>query len=341
LSDRLFSVAPRYRHVGALGLAVALLLFGPIRLDLHFGQIEPMLLLLLSLALAGFLSGRDSAAGFWLGLAVVIKPLLGPLILFFLWKRAYRTVAVTGTVLAAAGLVSLPLLGSDGVSDYLAVLEYWSSPDHLVTPINQSLYGFLLRLFMVNQFTVPLTDALWLARLLHGLAVLGIFTILALAISRSRALPLRQQALEYGLACVAMLFATLFSESLHFGIVAFPLVAVASAVASVLVRSPHQRWKDVCTESSAAVVVRADQARRLLPGALLSLGALAVYAYLSLPGTLFLMMVDYAFLRRPLTMPALLLTGAFLYALVALGGLVLLSLNWYRSATVTARGGAF
>jgi hypothetical protein len=328
LSGQLFSVAPRYRYTATLGLSAILILLGPIRLDLALGQVEPVLLLLVSLSLAAFLSRRDCCAGLWLGLAMAVKPSFGFLILFFLWKRAYRAWLIICAVVGASWLVSLPLVGINGISDWIAIVSYWSTPTFAVTPGNQSLYGFLLRLLTVNPFTIPLIDAPWLARLLHGVAVLGTLTLLAMTIRRSRALPPRQQALEYGLACVAMLLVSPVSERIHYGNIAIPLVSIAAAATAILARRWRPFFIHVPVETRPATTRGAQGSPTLRAGVLL-LGALAIHGYISLPGIHFLMMGDYKFYQAPLTMPELLLTGALLYDLCALGGLVLLTIRWY------------
>jgi hypothetical protein len=327
-TGRLFAPARRYRHTAVLATTAALIFFAPVRLDLYVGQVEPMLLLWLSLSLAAYLSRRDSAAGLWLGLAVAVKPILGFLIIFFLWKRAHRAVGIGCAVVAATWLLSLPFRGINGIWDWVAVASYWSSPTFGVTPGNQSLYGFLLRLFTTNPFTVPLVDAPGLPRLVHAIAVLAILVTLAVTIRRSRALSSRRQALEYGLMCVAMLIVSPLSEHIHYGTLAIPFLAITAAVTSALARDERPLLSQV--PAAASVGAWGTLARPRVQEALLLLGAVAVYGYISLPRTQFLMMDDYKFYQAPLTMPTVLLTGALLYSLCALGPLLLLTLGWYQ-----------
>jgi hypothetical protein len=278
-----------------VALTGGLAIFGPSRISLLFGQIDLLLVFLATLSWSAFSAGRDNRGGVWLGLAVAIKPTLAFLMIFFLWKRAYRAFTIAGLTSATAMLAPIIVLGPGAISDFVAVARYWGSPSFDVTPINQSPNGLFLRLFTENPFSMPLFDAPWLATSLYlGVAAISL-VILAGHTTRSRTSSAHRTTLEFGLALIAMLIVSPLSEDLHYVYAVIPLVALA------WVGLRHSGWS----------------------GTLFVLGSLLLAIFWSLPG-----------LRRfefptepPVAMPELLLTGAYTYALVALGALTISALR--------------
>jgi hypothetical protein len=288
----------------AVGLAALMTLFQPVRTVLSTGQIDSVLLLLLTASLVAF--GRRTAwAGVWLAVAVAIKPTLGILLLFLLWKRAYRAMLSFAAV-SAVLLLPWLLVGWNGILDYVAVAQYWSSPTFGATPVNQAPYGFLLRLFTVNAFTAPLVDAPVIARLLQ-LVVIGVVAALLGWTVRRQEVPMHRLSLEYGLAVTAALLTGTLSEDNHFTYLVLPMVAAAGA----LLVGPRTGLK---VGLLAALVL--------------------VAAYLSQPGLTAIDLANFEYWQAPVHGWKVLMTGAHLYGLVALS-VVLLVVN--RISTADAR----
>ena len=279
-------VVPTTVCIGAL-----MALFQPVRTVLSTGQIDSVLLLLLTASLVAF--GRRSVwAGVFLAMAVAIKPTLGVLVLFLLWKRAYRSFAA---FVAVSAVLVLPwfLVGLDGIRDYVAVAAYWSSPTFGVTPVNQAPYGFFLRLFTVNAFTVPIVDVPLVAKVLQLAVIAVVAVLLALSVRRSE-VPMRQLALEYGLAVIATLLTGTLSEDNHFTYLVLPILAAFG----VLVFGPRSRASLGLIAALAVVVV-----------------------YLSQPGLTALDLANFEFWQGPVRGARVFLTGAHLYGLLALAAL--------------------
>ena len=300
LAALLFPASRLGRPATALVLAALASLYQPVRAGLWAGQADTVVLLLLVLALASFCAGRDTRSGIWLGLAMAIKPTLGFLVLFALWKRAYRMTVVAGAL--SAGVIGLPLLamGPDTIADFIDVATYWSSPRFATSLNNQSPYGVLLRLFTTNAYTVPLVELPHLVDVLRY--AIGATALIALgwSVTRRRDVPVRRLALEYGLTIVALLLVSPLSEDIHYAYLLVPFAAAAASLGA----QPYSR---ATVALGAALVL--------------------VYAYLCLPKLNEAEFFFYAFLEGPVRAPLSLLTGVHLYALFVLAPLTVMILR--------------
>ena len=287
-----------------LGLSTLLALYQPARADLVTGQVELPLFLLVTLSLSAFVRRRHAWAGTWLALAVVVKPTLGFLILFLVWKRAYRAASVACALVATVYAASALILGTSVFWDFAAVASYWSRSPWATAPINQSPYGMLLRLLTVNPYTVPIADAPVLASALRWTIVGLTLVTVAASVGRSQELPARRLTLEFGLAIVAMLLVAPLAQDIYYIHLAIPLLMIPAAAA--------ERW----TPRPMPVV--------------LVLCSLALYLYFCLPSLRLVSHAFYWFYDTPLSGPELLLTGAHTYGLIAVAVLTFVAVHWYR-----------
>ena len=86
--------------------------------EFRLNQIDNFTLLLVVANLVCWEQGRRATAGFWLGLAVLLKLTPALLVLWFVLKREYRTVAVAVlTVVLAGPVADLVALGPDSTVD--------------------------------------------------------------------------------------------------------------------------------------------------------------------------------------------------------------------------------
>lgn len=212
-------------------LCAALVFMRPTRVVLATGQADGMLLLLLASTVAAFVAARPNLAGISLALAVAVKPFLAFLLLYLVWKRAWRSAVVAGGL--GALLIALPLaaLGAQAMVDYLSVTAYLSSQTYAVGYLNQGPYGFLLRRFTENPITTPIVDAPSLVPAIRGLLMVGVLTVLARTVSRSGGLAAQTVVLEFGLAIVAMLLISPLAQPSHY---VYLLVPYAASIALVL-----------------------------------------------------------------------------------------------------------
>lgn len=302
---RLLVPGNRRRQLASTVTAGALaLLLHATRVQFLLGQADFVVLLLMVLTLVMFVRGHERRAGLLLALAVALKPTIGFLLLWFIWKRAYRgavTFCITSAIVVglSGAVFGLPVL-----LDFVAVAQYWSGPIFGVTPINQSPYGLLLRLFTRNPFTVPLVDAPIVVDIVRWVLIgLSLF-MLARVVSRSRAISATQLALEYGLLTTTMLIAGPLSEDIHYVYLIIGFAAVTAALA--------RRWE------------------RRAPALCLAVMLLATYAYLSFPDMVSLFFAFDVRVSSPITAPQLLLTGAMVYGLALTTALIIMTLRWYR-----------
>jgi hypothetical protein len=281
---------------GVVGLAQ------PIRAILVTGQADSVLILLLTLTLVAFVKRTDARGGLWLALAIAIKPTLGALIVFFLWKRAYRAALSCCLVAAPLLLFTSALAGGLGTMlDYLQVAAYWSSPTFAVSPINQAPYGLVLRLLTLNAFTQPILEAPALAAILRAVLVVLTAVVLAGAIRRRRDMPASRGAVEYGILVVGLLVASPLSEAGNYGYLVLPLVALGAWI-----------WTG-------------RRGRQLRVTRHLAVGLGLAYVCLCLPSLTTLDMAFYAYWQAPVQAPLMLLTGTHVYILAFVAALALIA----------------
>ncbi len=203
----------------------------PVRVAFAVGQVDVMLTFLVVLALAAFVRHRDARAGVALGLAIAVKPFLGLLALFWLWKGAWRAAMVSWALAVVLIVGPLFVLGFGTTVDWMNAMAYVSSPAYATSPANQSPSGFLLRSFTANPFTESIIDAPVLVPVLRAALIVGVMAVLVRLVSRSRALAPPTLALEFGLAVVAMLLVSPQAQTNHFVILLVPLMVVGTILA--------------------------------------------------------------------------------------------------------------
>lgn len=184
------------RMVQYLPLFVILFaLAAPTMAALRIGQANILVLLLLIIALAANRTDDGRAEGLALAAATIVKIFPAGFLVWFIWKRRWRTVAWMVGGLALIVIVNatiLALVGADWTTDaryVVQVLPYLAAPMQLD---NQSLTGFLGRFGMatpaVNTAAVVLSLAmlavtLWLARHESRLGFAAVLIVLLLGSS--------------------------------------------------------------------------------------------------------------------------------------------------------------
>jgi hypothetical protein len=186
-------------------LATLLLLCTPLLMQQHLGQLNLVILLLLTGVWTADRSGHPVMAGVCLGVATTIKIFPGFLFLYFILRGRWKTVI--------AGAVSLFLL--TGFTAALFGLEAYRYYFFDVLPrvakfrglwANASLVGFWVKLFdppPEYPRVVPIWQSPVAARLGIAMSCSAILAVLAWIIRRARSLPERD--LAFGLAVTAML----------------------------------------------------------------------------------------------------------------------------------------
>jgi alpha-1,2-mannosyltransferase len=305
-------VVPRPAGPPAVAVAVVAVLlafFQPSRASLFSTNAEVPTFLLFVLTTAALVRGRWSQAALWLGLAAAIKPTLGIFVLYFLWKRAYRATAISVTVPAVLLLAPSLIFGVGLLREFADIAAYWTQSPWAAGPINQSPYGLLLRLLTTNPYSSPVLDAPLLATVLRWTVVGLTLALVAVSVDREQVIPRRQAMLELALVVTAMLLVAPLTQDMYCIHLAIPLAILAGTV------------------------LERPRARRAL---LLGAGVALVYGYFSLPSLRLMSQAYYLFNAAPLTGRMILLTGVYVYGLVAAIAVVITAQRWYRRGEVGA-----
>lgn len=216
----------------ALPLLALMLLPAIATYDLSLGQADLLVLGLAVGALAHNARGGELAA-LPLGLAIAIKPQLGLLLGVWLWRRQWRAALAAGLIALAGVAAPFVVAGGLGaVSDYASFFVRWNALRGSAEPINQSLYGALLRLFTPNVWVRPLVSAPWLVtplRVIGSVAALGLWLWRA---RRSRPADPAPALAQEALAFPVILLVSPLSEDIHYCLLIAPLVILGAYAAT-------------------------------------------------------------------------------------------------------------
>lgn len=269
--------------------------------------------LTLAMLVGGFVlweRGRRGIGGFWLGLATLMKITPGLIIVWFLLKRQYRTVAVAGLTVLLAGPVSDVIVF--GPRDTVAVYRDWfdntvrrSGHFGLVTTQremdwrNQGLGAVLSRWLHTTDYTTRFDNdprahteyeprymnvAHWplpsIAMLAQAASIVTLIALLLFARKPASKLTVWQLRLEWALFVLAMLWFMPVMRRYHM-VWAFP--AVAMLAACVHYAGPRSGWTRVALASIAILVAAQIGALKVLRWVEASGGLLLAVVCLAIP----------------------------------------------------------
>jgi Glycosyltransferase family 87 len=230
-----------------LPVVVLLLLCGPFRQQIYQGQLNLVLLLLLTGVWRAERAGRDTLAGTLLGIATAVKLFPGFLFLYFLLGRRWKVVGSgVGSLLIVTGLTAA-ILGVGTYRDYVRdvlprVDQFRAGWD------NASLVGFWTKLFdppiavspakspsaepsgtdvpvLIDVMPVFPIEPLWRSRLVARAGALiccsAVVALLVWVVRQSRSQPQRDRA--FGLSLVAMLLVSPICWEHYFLLLLVPL----------------------------------------------------------------------------------------------------------------------
>jgi alpha-1,2-mannosyltransferase len=171
-------------------LAVALVLWPPLTLEIGLGQLMLPLLLTLSGALLALLRGRALVGGGLLGLSLLIKPIAWPWLIVLAWRRDWRALAAATAVAVAGGALSVAVIGVEHTQDYVLRVLPMMSAAFFNEVTNMSLWTVAPRLGWpalspLLPGVVLLVAAWWVRRraLDLGLAMMTVVCLLVSPIS--------------------------------------------------------------------------------------------------------------------------------------------------------------
>lgn len=239
------AISPRLSTRVGLAIAVALSFTAMARFELYYGNADVVLLLLLAAAFLATRRGRGVVAGVLLGLSAIVYLQALPFLLFYLWKREYRT-AMTGAltfVVVSSG--AFLLANASTFASFRAMVQFfvqvWAS-----SYVNQSLYSVALRLFTPMPYSArPLVHLPWLPPLVWLASVAGALVVAGRTIPRRRlaTTPATRAGLEFALALCALIVFFPVLESNTLIIAGLLLAAVAIPVVAQMHR---QNWRWLC-----------------------------------------------------------------------------------------------
>ena len=135
------------RLVKVLVLTIGLLGFRPFIANLGYGQLMTVLLLLLTSAWLKLKDGKDLDAGVLIGMAMAIKLVAWPLVLYLAVQRRWKAVVGAASVFVAANLAAGLVMGFTAVADYYLIVSRTVTPLYRAHEGNFSLWTIGYRLF--------------------------------------------------------------------------------------------------------------------------------------------------------------------------------------------------
>lgn len=211
-------------------LVTLLLLCHPFLEQLRHGQLNLVLLLLLTTTWAAERSGRPWLAGTLLGWATAIKLFPGFLLLYYAWRRQWQVVAAGLIALAALTGLTAAVLGIKTyrayIQDVLPEVQWfrvgWS---------NASLTGYWSRLLDPapgKDLHLWRAEPLWYSPVLawaaSWLSATAVVAVLAWAVRRARTRS--DDGLAFGLAVTAMLLVSPITWEHYFVLLLVPLAVI-------------------------------------------------------------------------------------------------------------------
>lgn len=212
------AIRPSAPMLVGLLLADGVALTSMARFELYYGNVDVLLLCLLSCAFLAARSDRPVLAGVLLALSGAFYLQSLPFVLFYLWKREYRIAAIgfVGWTLVVGG--SFLLVPASSLGNFLTMSGYfiggWSA-----NFINQSLYAVVMRLFdPIPGKATPLLGLPWLPALVWVGGTVAALIVASRVIQR-RAIAQGEGVrvgLEFALAvaALALIFPVLESNTL-------------------------------------------------------------------------------------------------------------------------------
>lgn len=228
------------RPVFSACLVILSLMYPPMAYSLSLGQVNIVLFALI--VSAAWLMARDRSvlAGALLGVAALVKPHLGLLWIYLLWKRQWKAAGscvVTVLILTGGALVSL---GIEPFRTYVFdVLPRISGGQAYIA--NQSVYGVLARVFVTDPvylFTDRLMESRSWIDMLSLAAGLAIIVLTFRAIPRDGRSP-ETVSLEFAAVICALLLANKIATIHHFTWVWLAIPAYATASLRSAARPPR------------------------------------------------------------------------------------------------------
>jgi Glycosyltransferase family 87 len=119
-------------------IAVALVAWPPMTLELGLGQLTLPVLLGLAGAQVALLARRSVLGGGLLSVTLLIKPIAWPWLIVLAWRREWRALAAAGGVILAGAVLSVLTIGLAPVLEYLTRILPAAASAFALAPTNMS-----------------------------------------------------------------------------------------------------------------------------------------------------------------------------------------------------------
>lgn len=206
----------------ALLLLIALFSYFPSFVNLQFGQVSLLLLLLLVCGWRAARNGSAINAAIFLGLATSLKPFIGLFLFYFLMRKEWRGLCAFFATLLTCALIAALFLGMDSYVAYYHTCQQikWAASNW-----NASFYGFLLRLWGGIESNVALLPVPGLVTYLYpfvaGLFFLAIIQFLRPAVDIQGE---QKLDLDFSVIIVGMLLLSPLGWIYYFPLLSIPLL---------------------------------------------------------------------------------------------------------------------
>jgi alpha-1,2-mannosyltransferase len=225
---------PAQRLFRAALVAALMLTFYPIVRAFELGQAQLWIDAAFTLALALWLRGNPATSGVLIGLACLIKPQLGLLLVWAFLRKEWRFAAGLAAFCACALGISLLYFGVENHLSYLNVLSYLSEHGESYKA-NQSVNGLLGRLMSLREPDM-FNNMQWRESLPPYNPMVYIGTVISSLVILVPALFWRSEnarlprTLDFCIMAVSSTMASPIAWEHHYGII-FPIYALAMVAA--------------------------------------------------------------------------------------------------------------
>ena len=213
------------------GLAM-LPLCHPIYGNIYQGQLNLLLVLLMTMVWLFERSSWSRVAGAILGVAAAIKLFPMYLAVYYLAQRRGRPLLATLISFLSFTLLTALVLGIDTYKDYLTIVLPWNAEFHLLG-FNLSIAGFWYKLFypVLGEGIAPIWSSLAVARWGSVLSSLVITTVVVVLGYRAQSLMERDLAFAVTLTAMLLVSPVTWDVALPILLVPFALIARSSIIA--------------------------------------------------------------------------------------------------------------
>jgi alpha-1,2-mannosyltransferase len=213
--------------------ALAMLPFcHPVYGNLYQGQLNLLLVLLITMVWVFERSNWSKVAGTVLGAAAAIKLFPIYLVVYYVAQRRGRPLLATFVSFASLTLLTALVLGVDTYKDYLTIVLPWNAEFHLLG-FNLSIAGLWYKLFhpVLGEGIVPIWSSIAVARWGSVLSNLAITTVVAVLGYRAQSSVQRDLAFAVTLTAMLLVSPVTWDVALPILLVPFALIARSSIIA--------------------------------------------------------------------------------------------------------------